>query len=417
MKEVFRITCGLQHYHWGKLGEDSKVYQLIKDELAENEKDLEKKHFAELWMGTHQSGSSYLYNDKKVSLKEYILANPEEALGEGVLNKFGQDLPFLYKILSVNAALSIQAHPGKKLAEKLHKSRPEVYKDDNHKPEMSIALTDFEAMSGFRSLEEIVEFLRKHPSFYELVGKEKAERFIQISSEKEASESEKRQVLREIFTKAMKTEKTQVEQRVHELLEETRGGSNVKGSMDELVHRLFSQYGNDIGLFCPFFLNVLQLKPGEAFFMGADEPHAYISGDCVECMATSDNVVRAGLTPKFRDVDVLVDMLTYEYGPGEDKLTKGAKWANHSLLYNPPIDEFAVVQTKLRKNECEKLTFDGPAVIIVTTGSGTIGLANENSASQQTARTGSAFFASANTEFCLNAESDDFLAYTAFTSV
>jgi mannose-6-phosphate isomerase len=79
-----------------------------------------------------------------------------------------------------------------------------------------------------------------------------------------------------------------------------------------LVLRLENQYPSDIGVIAAFFLNHVKLKPGEALFLGANEPHAYLSGECVECMATSDNVVRAGLTPKFIDVPTLCSMLTYK---------------------------------------------------------------------------------------------------------
>lgn len=82
---------------------------------------------------------------------------------------------------------------------------------------------------------------------------------------------------------------------------------------EELVVRLSEQYPNDPGAFAPLLLNCIKLQPGEAFFMGPDEPHAYLSGDILECMACSDNVVRAGLTPKFKDIDTLCSMLTYRY--------------------------------------------------------------------------------------------------------
>jgi mannose-6-phosphate isomerase len=68
-------------------------------------------------------------------------------------------------------------------------------------------------------------------------------------------------------------------------------------------------------VFCSLLLNHITLQPGEGVFLAANEPHAYLSGDCVECMACSDNVVRAGLTPKFKDKVTLVDMLTYTSGP------------------------------------------------------------------------------------------------------
>lgn len=82
----------------------------------------------------------------------------------------------------------------------------------------------------------------------------------------------------------------------------------------DLMLRLYSQYPDDIGVFAPLMLNYLTMKAGESFFIGPNVPHAYIFGDCVECMALSDNVVRAGLTPKLRDVETLMNMLEYRAG-------------------------------------------------------------------------------------------------------
>ena len=81
--------------------------------------------------------------------------------------------------------------------------------------------------------------------------------------------------------------------------------------LSNLILRLNADYPDDRGAVCPLLLNCLRLQPGEAFFMGPNEPHAYISGDCVECMALSDNTIRAGLTPKHKDVDTLLAMLHY----------------------------------------------------------------------------------------------------------
>lgn len=81
---------------------------------------------------------------------------------------------------------------------------------------------------------------------------------------------------------------------------------------EKLILRLEKQYPSDIGVLAAFLLNHVKLSPGEALYLGANEPHAYIYGECIECMATSDNVVRAGLTPKERDVQTLCSMLTYK---------------------------------------------------------------------------------------------------------
>jgi mannose-6-phosphate isomerase class I len=81
---------------------------------------------------------------------------------------------------------------------------------------------------------------------------------------------------------------------------------------EQLVLSLERQYQDDVGVIAALFFNYVKLSPGEALYIGANEPHAYLSGECIECMATSDNVVRAGLTPKYRDVQTLCSMLTYK---------------------------------------------------------------------------------------------------------
>jgi len=83
-------------------------------------------------------------------------------------------------------------------------------------------------------------------------------------------------------------------------------------ALEGLLLRLHEQYPGDVGVFSPLLMNYLQLQPGESFFIGANELHAYVSGECVECMALSDNVVRAGLTPKFKDVETLCNMVVYK---------------------------------------------------------------------------------------------------------
>ncbi|VDN96476.1 unnamed protein product [Rodentolepis nana] len=148
-----RLKCTSQVYDWGKVGSASKVYQL----MVSSEKSDEFKSnqpYAELWMGTHPSGPSVLWNDRSISLDAYIKDHPEY-LGIPCVDTFGHQLPFLFKVLSIDKALSIQAHPDKRLAEKLHADWPDIYKDDNHKPEMAIALTNFEALIGFRPLVQI----------------------------------------------------------------------------------------------------------------------------------------------------------------------------------------------------------------------------------------------------------------------
>lgn len=147
---MYKLTPTFQKYHWGKLGSESEVYQLIE---AQGEATNNTERYAELWMGAHVKSPSVFSLNGENSENLYNLA---------------PKLPFLLKVLSVDTALSIQAHPNKQHAEELHANFPDVYKDPNHKPEMCIALTKFEGLCGFRKLDEITHFLRNVPKLAEI---------------------------------------------------------------------------------------------------------------------------------------------------------------------------------------------------------------------------------------------------------
>jgi mannose-6-phosphate isomerase len=150
---MFKLDCAIQAYAWGKRGTNSCVAKFKESQNKEFKID-ENKSYAELWMGTHSNGPSMISGETKMTkLNEYIK---------------NEELPFLFKILSVNQALSIQAHPNKRLAQILHSNDPKNYPDSNHKPEMLIALTKFQALCGFRPCEEIKTHFDKIPELAKL---------------------------------------------------------------------------------------------------------------------------------------------------------------------------------------------------------------------------------------------------------
>ena len=144
----FRLLNKIQHYAWGARNEQAFIAKLLQLEV---EKD---KPYAELWMGTHPNAPSAVeINDQeKIPLDRFIKQFPKEVLGQKVIERFGVQLPFLFKVLSAGEALSIQAHPNKEQAAMLHQRDPEHYPDDNHKPEIAIALDQLTALVGFRPL-------------------------------------------------------------------------------------------------------------------------------------------------------------------------------------------------------------------------------------------------------------------------
>ncbi|KAI6357749.1 hypothetical protein MCOR25_007582 [Pyricularia grisea] len=391
---LFRLQCGVNSYDWGKKGSESAAAKFAAATPADDFSIQDDRPYAELWMGTHPSNPS-----KDVDTGRTLLDLVEENqmfLSSSVISKYGNKLPFLFKVLSINKALSIQAHPNKKLAEKLHERDPKNYPDDNHKPEMAIAITPFEGLCGFRPLEEIAHFLDNVPALRSLVGEDKAKQFVEVAKDEKADVATKKKALREAFAAVMDASDSALAEATKQLVSAAesegadfaaKGVSSTSGAtLAELVTRLHGQFGADYGLFVLFYCNFVTLEPGEALFLQADDIHAYVSGDIMECMAASDNVVRAGFTPKFKDVPTLVDMLTYDSAPIDEqkmqpteypyvKLNMAAfKSGSEVLLYDPPIEEFSVLRGVLKANEA-KATFDpieGPSIVICTKGSGKI---------------------------------------------
>jgi len=318
------LTPSVKNYDWGRRGNSSLVAQLA----PKNVQVEAEKPYSELWMGAHPSGPSTLPVHNDLPLEEYIAANPE-VLGSSVLSTFGPKLPFLFKVLSVNQALSIQAHPDKESAGILHKGDPKNYPDDNHKPELAIALTPFEVLCGFRPMAQVHKFMEDIPELRELLIRDSLNPDAPLPPVQEVA-------LEQAFRNLMTSDRTKVAVKVNELLE--RGAGNVPEF--ELVSRLNQQFPGDIGIFCVYLFNHFTLAPGEAVFIPANEPHAYLSGDCMECMANSDNVVRAGLTPKYIDIPTITKILTFAHG--KDWIFRGKENGDGRVLYKPPVKEFAV---------------------------------------------------------------------------
>ncbi|EGX87682.1 mannose-6-phosphate isomerase, class I [Cordyceps militaris CM01] len=438
---LIRLQCGVNSYEWGKKGSDSAAAKFAAATPATDFSVQQDKPYAELWMGTHPSNPSRDVQTGRTLLD--LVAENQALLSPTVAARFGDKLPFLFKVLSINKALSIQAHPNKALAERLHARDAKNYPDDNHKPEMAIAITPFEGLCGFRPLAEVAHFLRVLPPLRRLVGEDAAAQFEACAGEHTdggPGEDKKKQALKKAFAGLMGASQESIAAEVKTLVELAKkdkdqfagGGvpSTSGATLSELVVRLDSQFQDDIGLFVLFFLNFIKMDVGEALFLVADDIHAYVSGDIIECMAASDNVVRAGFTPKFKDVGTLVDMLTYNYAPiDEQKMVPteypyatlnraGYSSGSAVLLYDPPIDEFAVVRSVLRGPDA-KATFeplDGPSIVICTNGTGTISVGPTTYEMNE----GYVFFVGSTAELVLESTTtgeDEFVTFKAFCEV
>ncbi|KAL3467988.1 mannose-6-phosphate isomerase [Aspergillus heterothallicus] len=422
---LLRLQCGVNSYDWGKVGHESAAAKYAATTASADFSIESEKPYAELWMGTHPSLPSKDLETQRTLLD--LVQDNVALMSPEVTERYGGKLPFLFKVLSIRKALSIQAHPNKKLAEQLHARDSKNYPDDNHKPEMTIAITPFEGLCGFRPLREIGHFLKAVAPLRYLVGVQTASEFEKVVTGSEDSEDpeqtrKNKEALRNLFTSLMKSSPEDVGAAAKELVSAAQSSPETFASLvnapdtnpsnaaelASIIVRLNEQFPKDIGLFVFFFLNFVTLEPGEAMFLKADDIHAYISGDIIECMASSDNVVRAGFTPKFKDVDTLTDMLTYSYAPIEEQKLEPTEYpyvvlnasayssASSSVLYDPPIEEFSVLKTELRRTGA-KATFDpltGPSILICTGGTGKITVGRKT----EEVKEGYVFFVGANAE-------------------
>ncbi|XP_053662607.1 mannose-6-phosphate isomerase [Anopheles marshallii] len=356
------ILGNVKNYEWGKLGRQSFVAQLA---LSNNPqlKVEEESPYAELWMGDHVNGPAMVRSNSK-GLDEVIRADPH-----GMIGTADGQLPFLLKVLSIRKALSVQVHPDKVEAEKLHCQFPDIYKDPNHKPELAIALTEFQALCGFRPHAEIYGFLQEYPELQELLGSSVLTKF-QLKDES---------AVKFAYERLMHSAPDDVKRCIDGIAKRMVGLEPT--SKDQLFMRLYADFGQDVGVLSIFFLNYLQLKPGQAIYLAANVPHAYLDGDCVECMACSDNVVRAGLTPKFKDVDTLLRLVSYDCLPGESMLFQPKVLQPieepHTRTFVPPVPDFAVTEIRL-PNDVREYVVSNPmngSILLIISGKGKLKVA------------------------------------------
>jgi mannose-6-phosphate isomerase len=269
---------------------------------------------AELWIGAHPKSPSRILSPPGLGpLDREIAADPVAVLGEAVCARFGNELPFLFKVLAAAEPLSIQAHPNQEQA-RLGWNRENAegapvdaphrnYRDPNHKPELVCALSPFVVLKGFRALEDLALRLDR------VVRPELASELDQLSGNPGP------QALRALFARLLTLEAAERQPLLVRARAEAR-----KREKDEAwlwVGRLLGRYPNDVGVLAPLYLNLLTLSPGEALFLPAGELHAYLEGTALELMANSDNVLRGGLTPKHVDVPELLSTLVFQPRPPE----------------------------------------------------------------------------------------------------
>ncbi|KAK1603801.1 hypothetical protein QYE76_027474 [Lolium multiflorum] len=265
---------------------------------------------------------------------------------------------------------------------------------------MAIAVTEFHALFGFAGIEEVKDVIRIVPEVVGLIGREDAKKLINFKGYHGGNDV--RSLLRSAFTKLMASSKEAASEAINKLKCRLNDSSKIRTltKKEELVLSLERQYPEDVGVLAALFFNYVKLSPGEAIYIGANEPHAYLSGECIECMATSDNVVRAGLTPKYRDVQTLCSMLTYKQIFPE--ILQGVPVQPYVRRYSPPSDEFEVDCCFVPPGEVVVIS-SAPSlsIFLVLTGEGDIQV--DSMLQGEKAKEGDVFFVPSNTKVKLSA--------------
>jgi mannose-6-phosphate isomerase len=289
-------------------------------------------------MGAHDNAPALVVTEAgKIPLNEFIAKDSATLLGEKVNAIFGR-LPYLLKVLDVKDMLSIQVHPAKSAAAAEFEAENKKgislndpkrnYKDDNHKPELMLALSDFWLLHGFRSTEDTAVIIGKIPELNFL-----------IPYHDDADHAR-------IYKQVMTMPQEEVNQRLQPLLDRIiplyKDGKLEKTNPDFWAARAaitFNEPGRiDRGIFSIYLFNLVRIEPDYAIFQDAGVPHAYLEGQNMEIMANSDNVLRGGLTNKHVDVDEL--MKHVKFTPVEPKLILG------SVEMETPEGQFAETRFK-----------------------------------------------------------------------
>ena len=358
-KKIFKLEGRIQHYAWGG-------YEFLPNLLQVP--NPARKPFAEYWMGAHLKAPSMISisDEVKKTLDEFIGADPHGMLGDATAAVFGR-LPYLFKILDVKDMLSIQVHPTKKDAvaayeeENLREISPDDpkrnYKDDNHKPELMYALSEFWLLHGFKTPEKLQKILGGFPELA----------FLQPVFQKEGYAG--------LYRYVMELDQLKVNDALQPLLDRIiplyEKGLIAKTDESFWAARAavtFNEPGKiDRGIFSIYMFNLVHLKAGEAVFQDAGIPHAYLEGQNVEIMANSDNVLRGGLTPKHIDVPELLKHVKCE--PLVPAIILGIPSGNEGEeVFLTPATDFELRVISLGSGKLTQIAVNSTDIFMVYTG-------------------------------------------------
>jgi len=323
---VLVLDNPIQNYAWGS---HTAIAELLGRPTPSSEPE------AELWIGAHPKAPSRIAEPKgKGTLDRAIQDDPVGLLGSVVCDRFGNELPFLFKVLAAQEPLSIQAHPNQEQARSgwarenaegipLDAARRN-YRDLNHKPELLCALAPFVALKGFRAPDETARGL-------EPIGRpELAAEIGRLAREQTPV------ALRSLFARLMTLEPEEREALLKRAA--ARAARRPGDPAWRWVKSLMQRHPGDMGALAPLYLNLVTLAPGQAVFLPSGELHAYLEGTALEIMANSDNVLRGGLTPKHVDLQELLATLVFDAHAPE--LLQAADSGPGERSFRTPAREF-----------------------------------------------------------------------------
>ena len=357
MQKAYKLLGKHRHYDWG-----GKTF-LPNLMGVENVNHLP---YAEYWMGAHPSAASSIQTpDGDKDLAQLIQDNPTEWLGKEVATKF-KGLPYLYKILDVQEMLSIQVHPSKENAVIGFKAEEAKgiaieavnrnYKDENHKPEVMVALSDFWLLHGFLAPALLEKRLNSNSNLKPLVNEFKGGDYQHLYSycmhlPMSVSDAILKPLLEEAALAVQKGEVTK---------KDPHWWAN-KYYADGIPSKNI-----DKGIFSIYILNIVNIPKYQGIFQGAGILHAYLEGQNIELMANSDNVLRGGLTPKYVDVKELIQHVSFV--PTYPSLLKGDKLTDQEINYPCPVPDFGLTKIALNMGEVYTISTYSLELLLVMDG-------------------------------------------------
>ncbi|HET9823887.1 MAG TPA: mannose-6-phosphate isomerase, class I [Chitinophagaceae bacterium] len=344
---VYKLLGVVRNYDWGGTEFLSKLLSCP---------NSEDNTMAEYWLGAHQMDSSVVVTENgEASLKEFIAADTENILGKTVAKKFGR-LPYLLKILDVRGMLSIQVHPAKHEAEmefaRENKERIPLdaphrnYKDNNHKPELAVALAEFWLLHGFKPVPKLRSTLESIPEFSQLLEIFNSSGYDQMyKTVMEMPQESVNQLLQPLLDRVTPLYAKNALKKSDEDFWAARAALTFNQN-PAMVRS--GQCAIDRGIFSIYFFNLLHLKEGEGIFQNAGVPHSYLEGQNVEIMANSDNVLRGGLTNKHVDVKELMKHIRFEQTTPE--IIRPQKIGSCEELYKTVAPDFKLSRITLKQD-------------------------------------------------------------------